>query len=1204
MGNSIKTNEQLLKEIRFLKEENAALVKSKEIFQIIAENTNDNIAITSFDLKATYIYVSPSVKNVLGYEPNELIGKSFFSFIHPEDKKILLPILKEHIKNILKKILRKDKSTVNKTIEFRFKNKNGDWVYMQSTVNFIGDNLLSVTRDISKQKQIEINLRASESRYKLLFDGINDAVFIHPFQDKGFSNFYEVNEVACKRLGYTREELLQLSPKDISLIDDVRKQGTTNSRKQLKKKQWAIFNITHITKKGKHIPVEISSRIFNLNGENVLMSLARDISKRIKMDNKLKENENKFRLLADNTNDWEYLINKKGEYIYLSPSCERITGYKSEEFIAHPNLLSKIIRPDYISTVSKHLKEEYKNKHGNHSIEFPIITKQGHERWVEHNCGAAYDENGEYVGRRGNNRDITERKLNNEKILKLTTAVEQSANSIVITDIKGNIEYTNPKFTDLTGYTAAEMLDANPRILNAQTQNKEYYNQMWDILSSGKTWKGEFHNKKKNGELFWENVTITPLKNEKGIIINYLAIKEDITEKKQAEEEIRKLNTAVKQSPAIIMITSLDGRIEYINPKYTEVTGYSLEESIGKLPNILKSGELPPEIYIDLWNKITSGESWKGKFHNKKKNGDLFWESVSISPIFDKKGEAINYIKVSEDITERIRNEQIQKVLFNISNAVNTTTSLKKLIGIIQKELGSIIDTTNFYVALYNSKNNTISSPYMADEKDSFTDFPAGKTLTYYVIRTGKPLFGTKEKLKELTELGEIETIGTHSKIWLGVPLKTDGKVFGIYAVQSYRDENAFSKSDMEMLKFIAGQISISIERKRAEDDLLLALKKAEESDQLKSAFLANMSHEIRTPMNGILGFTSLLQDPDLTKDELREYSAVIERNGARMLETVNNLIDISKIEAGQMKTFFSQVNITKQIKNLYDFFKPEADAKNLKLSYTLPKSQADFIFKTDEIKLHGILSNLIKNAIKYTDKGSVNFGFKIEENHNTFYVKDTGIGIPIDKQDIIFNRFVQADLSLASKYEGAGLGLSIAKAYTEMLDGKIWLKSEINSGSTFFFEFPDTCIPDTVLEEVEINQKKTKKEFREIKMLIAVNDQTSLQNLHEIKKIINTEQVSVETEHNIVEACLARPDFNLVLLDIDSIETNGLSTIKKIREFNKDIIIIIIGQTTHTLKLSCKRAMQSGCNECISKPITEKKLLTIINKYFTTIDY
>ena len=253
---------------------------------------------------------------------------------------------------------------------------------------------------------------------------------------------------------------------------------------------------------------------------------------------------------------------------------------------------------------------------------------------------------------------------------------------------------------------------------------------------------------------------------------------------------------------------------------------------------------------------------------------------------------------------------------------------------------------------------------------------------------------------------------------------------------------------------------------KQESSDLMKAKLKAEESDKLKTAFLTNMSHEIRTPMNGILGFSTLLSEPGLQGKDQQEYIAMIQKSGARMLNIINEIVDISKLESGQVDVQLSMTNINERIEHVFKLLKPDAGKKNIGLSFENGLSFYKANFKTDGDKLYAILTNLVKNAIKYTDKGSINFGYNVVETHGKvethgrasllqFFVKDTGIGIPIHRQEAIFDRFVQADIADLEARQGAGLGLSITKYYVEMLGGTIWVESEPEKGSTFYFTLP-----------------------------------------------------------------------------------------------------------------------------------------------------
>jgi len=238
-------------------------------------------------------------------------------------------------------------------------------------------------------------------------------------------------------------------------------------------------------------------------------------------------------------------------------------------------------------------------------------------------------------------------------------------------------------------------------------------------------------------------------------------------------------------------------------------------------------------------------------------------------------------------------------------------------------------------------------------------------------------------------------------------------------------------------------------------EELELAKNKAEESDRLKSLFLMNMSHEIRTPMNGILGFLDLLKNPDLTRDTSNSYIDIIAKSGERLLDTINDIIEISRIESEQLEVHYQKVHLHETIQYIYNFFKNETKAKGLDFEIINNVEEVESIIKTDKIKLESILTNLIKNAIKFTNKGSVTISYSIENDNLKFIIQDSGIGIPEESVNTIFNHFVQVNINKVNRYEGSGLGLSIVKAYINALGGDIEVESEVNKGTTFIFSIP-----------------------------------------------------------------------------------------------------------------------------------------------------
>ena len=396
----------------------------------------------------------------------------------------------------------------------------------------------------------------------------------------------------------------------------------------------------------------------------------------------------------------------------------------------------------------------------------------------------------------------------------------------------------------------------------------------------------------------------------------------------------------------------------------------------------------------------------------------------------------------------------------------------------------------------------------------------------------------------------------------------------------------------------ITGIIQDITHFKNIEFDLISAKEHAEESDRLKSAFLANMSHEIRTPMNGILGFTGLLKEPNLSGDQQQEYVKIIEKSGARMLNIINDIISISKVESGQVDTSISSTNINEQIEYIYTFFKPEVEKKGMQLFFRNPLPAGQAVIKTDREKVYAILTNLVKNAIKFTHIGMIEFGYEKKNEYLEFFVKDTGVGIRDEKKEIIFERFRQGSELLTRNYEGAGLGLSISKAFVELLGGKLWVVSEFGQGSEFYFTIPYVC--ETEENSLALNEQDTgtdRHRIKNLKILIAEDDENSAKLLSLACKPFAKEVLKVTTGIDAIETCRNHPDIDLVMMDVKMPEMDGYEAVSRIRKFNKNVVII--AQTAFGLSGDRVKAIKAGCNDYISKPIEKDELISLLHTYF-----
>ena len=420
------------------------------------------------------------------------------------------------------------------------------------------------------------------------------------------------------------------------------------------------------------------------------------------------------------------------------------------------------------------------------------------------------------------------------------------------------------------------------------------------------------------------------------------------------------------------------------------------------------------------------------------------------------------------------------------------------------------------------------------------------------------------------------------------LPLKNSLKSNNWVHINIIADRN--NKSEVKTWKLTLVDITT---RKNYEKELIEAKEKANESDQLKSTFLANMSHEIRTPLNGIMGFAELLKNESFSGSKKAQFINTIILSGKHLLDIVNDLIDISKIETGHVETYHSKININEQLNSLYTFFKPETDKKGLKLSCHTPLPAMKANITIDEEKLQSVWINLIKNAIKFTKKGHIQFGYQLENNMLNCYVEDTGIGMTPKEQNSVFNHFVQVEQKTSKSQKGTGLGLSISKAYIELLGGEISLYSAKGKGSRFSFTIPYEPAEKENQEEPVVKDSVSCKGK---KILVVEDDVSSQEYMKAILEPEGAEVIIAETGEQGIKEIQNHTDFDLVLIDIGLPDMTGLKVIQKIKQINNQILVIT--QTAYAMSEDRNKCINAGADDYIAKPIDKKDLLQVIRKH------
>jgi len=592
-------------------------------------------------------------------------------------------------------------------------------------------------------------------------------------------------------------------------------------------------------------------------------------------------------------------------------------------------------------------------------------------------------------------------------------------------------------------------------------------------------------------------------------------------------------------------------------------------------------------------------------------SGTFLYLDVRKAPIYDEKGNMIGIVGSARDVTLQKKIEaDIYKrdiLLHAISIATSNLIQEENLYEALQMSLetmGKAAGVNRIYIyncivvpdaqkpvmnLIHDWMDGTVvlrsgvqasSKPYLQLEISDWH-----QKLSQGIVCKGN-VKDFDDTVRKRLELFDVKSI-------LLTPIFIDKVFWGFIGFNDCVKERDWSISEEKLLSTVANTIGSAYVRKKNQEELVIAKEKAEESDRLKSAFLANLSHEIRTPMNSILGFISLLQEPDLSGEEKEEYFNIVKKGGERLLNTIHDIIDISKIESGQTMVSFTYLDINEMIFSLYSMYIKEAESKGLVL-YQPELVPPDFsVIQTDKNKVCSVMSNLIKNALKYTNLGHIEFGCSRLPESVSFWVRDTGIGVPKDKQEKIFERFVQADGSNTRTYEGSGLGLSISKAYVEMLGGKIWVESEENKGSTFFFSIPAA---DAGKNPVKLASIVENKKFRPLKILVVEDDPANFAYINAILKKEKHKVFHAVTGLETIELCRQHRNMDIVLMDIKLPDIDGHEVTRRIRTFNQALPIVAV--SAFATQNDREKALMAGCDDYLTKPMRKEDLLEVIQKY------
>ncbi|MHC1704750.1 MAG: ATP-binding protein [Tenuifilaceae bacterium] len=691
---------------------------------------------------------------------------------------------------------------------------------------------------------------------------------------------------------------------------------------------------------------------------------------------------------------------------------------------------------------------------------------------------------------------------------------------------------------------------------------------------------------------------------------------------KGLKKENENLLDILNSMPSLIFAVNRNGEIVFWNKLCEDVTGYKSNEIIENkeaFKLILPASESRKNFKHQIKDKSNSKSKLETKLVSKKGETKFIswtfykdsyqikdWATVAVgvdstnqknSELLQKKQiknlEAL--AKVATDyvglpISDSIYHYLGTKLEFYIPGPIYTIVSLDSeknalnvegVYGVNLKSWSRILDLLGW---------NPVGRRFQVN--DSFIDnYKKGKLIkidkSLYEFSEGNLSSKVSRIVEKFIDLKDIYVIG----------LVKDEQCFGGVLVFIKEDIDV----DYSLLEGIIDQASVTLYRRELENQLLAAKEKAEESDRLKSAFLANMSHEIRTPMNAIIGFSQLMGLPNLTSDKRKRFIEIINSKGNILVKLINDIIDASKVEAGQLTVVYAPFNINNLLRNMLRFYKKEKvfqKREALEIKLVIPDGTDFLELVTDEGRLEQVLTNLISNALKFTERGSIEFGYKTDNNNITFFVKDTGVGIDPQMQTLIFERFRQVDDNTSKKFGGTGLGLSISKGIVNLLGGKIWVESEIGAGTTFYFNLPYRILPsEDINKEIEvIENQEHLPDWRNKVILIAEDEEVNYIFLNELLSITGVTLLWAKDGGQAVELVNTIKKIDLILMDIKMPVMNGYAATMEIRQINPKLPVV--AQTAYAFSEDRQKAESAGCNDYITKPINDKELFGILEKY------
>ncbi len=1159
-----KTNAEQKKAIDSEKEQKTTSKK----FKIITEQNPIAILITDFEGEIKY--VNRKFCEISGYTRAELVGENsriLKSGHHPN----------EFYENFWQQI----KSGETWKGDFYNKRKNGEYYWERAVISPLKDEndriigFIGMKENITQLKYVEKELLKSQKKYKLLFDSTQDSIFISDFET---GKIIKVNSKAIDSFGYSEEELLSLSFYD---INGLKKTGKIPYfLDELIKKGSLLFEHVQKKKDGTLVPVEIRSCLCNWENKRVIQSIVHNISERKRIEQKLSRSEQKFRFLFESSVIGHAVVNLENKFVYVNEKASRILGYSVKEL--EQLSIEQITYEQDRENSSRLMRELVSGKINHFNTDKRYVRKNGRTVWVNTTLSLFKESEQSPTLMISQMIDISSRKRTEMRLRKsekqLRLILENMKFIAVIIDSNGTIVFANRFLSELTQWKKHEILKQNwTKFFIPKNKQKETQDRIFSSFSNKETIQFENCIKTKDNALRTIEWTVSCVKEQISNNENLICIGNDITESRIAEiarrDSEEKFRIIFENANIGVVLAYSDGKPFSINPTFAKIMGYSQEELLNMhFSEFTHPEDLKKEskLLVELLNGKIQGYNLEKRYFTK--NGKTIWAQINVS-LFknqDKKIELL--IGVIDDITFK---KQAQQKLKEREERLKESQKIARL--------GSYETDINFQT--WVASDELMSILGLSQEK-KYTE-----EELYKIIHRDDQKKVENELHKTLKErtIFDYDYRCIHQQTGEVIYVSNKGKII--------RDENE------NPIKII-GTLQDITERKKAEKVLHKAKREAEKANQVKSEFLANVSHEIRTPMNAILGFADILNSKLTDFPKLQHYTKGITTGGNNLLNLINDILDLSKIEADRMEIKPEPVQIKNIFKDIeYTFFQKCLD-KNLKLNIEMPEDENQ-TFLLDGIRLRQILFNLVGNSIKFTESGHVKLSMEIFDTkfgakykYIKIDVEDTGIGISKSQQEIIFEPFRQQFGQSTRKYGGTGLGLAICKRMIQMMKGRISLKSKPDEGSVFSIHLPKTKISARKIQEKHTDTEDFKPpRFEPATLLIVEDDPLNRSVFRSYLEDKNLRLVEAENGKIALQK-LKKVKPNLILMDLLMPELNGYETImriKKIESLKNIPIVVVTAAASPELSEKAKNISDGFLRKPTTKEILIKELMRFL---------